>query len=87
MKKIVNFFHWLFRSLGLKRKLASDVAEEFITVHYRGIYISFTRVEKVAWDAMTRKQKSETWLENKKAYKKGQIEAVEINGKILVRKK
>jgi len=84
LKKILRWF-WL--QLWPKPILAKDVIDQYVVVHYRGIDITFRRHEKLLWDQMTRKQKTDIWATYKKALKKGEIVKRNIDGKIVTVKK
>lgn len=89
MQVVKAFFRWLWRQLWpwAKPTLAKDVIDQYVNVHYRGIDITFRRHEKLLWDRMSRKERTETWAAYKKALKKGEIVRQNIDGKIVTVKK
>ena len=91
MRKVKDFFSWLWRQLLLqlwsKPALAKDVIDQYVVVPYRGIDITIRRHEKLLWDRMPRKEKQKIWKATKNAYKKGDIEKKTIAGKTVMVKK
>ncbi len=87
MRKVREFFRWLWRQLWPKPALAKDVIDQYIVVHYRNVDITLRRHEKLLWDRMPRKEKQKIWKATKNAYKKGDIEKKTIAGKTVMIKK